>query len=160
MVTRISTNLYRAIIDGTFTPVDPEADPDAEIPVEGILYPRTEPDTHFDRAGREWTRRADMTVFSMEDGTMVDTDGGTVLFDVVGWFGYVGWRYFELPEGTVLPDSLRIERSRHVISNLPGSLQGRRHVIVPVTRMSLTAYRSALDHLARNAVVRQIELAK
>lgn len=159
-MTQISKNLYRAIIDGTFIAVDPTADPDSEAPVEGVLYPRTEASTHFDRFGREWTRRAEMTVFSMQDDAMVDIDGGTVLFDVAGWFGYAGWRYFELPEGTVLPESLKIERSRHITSNLPGSLQGRRHVIVPLTRMSLEAFKAALDHLARNAVVRQIELAR
>ena len=65
---RTSTNLYRAIIDGTF---DTGTDPEAEVPVEGILYPRIEADTHIDRSGREWTRRAEMTVFCHEGDSEV-----------------------------------------------------------------------------------------
>ena len=144
-------------MDGTFAAVRVE---DEERPIEGILYPRIEAETHFDRAGREWTRRAEMTVFRMEDATEVDTDGGTVLFDVRGWFGHAGWRYFEVPEGTVLPENLQIRRANDIARNRAGTLQGRRHVIMPVARMSLQAYRGALDNLVRNAVVRMIELAR
>ena len=154
---RTSANLYRAIIDGTFTAVREE---DEGRPVEGILYPRIEAETHFDTAGREWTRRAEMTVYCVEEDCVVQTDGGTVLFDMVGWFGYVGWRYFELPAGTVLPDSLTIRRSARISCSRTGVLQGRRHMIVPVARLTLQAYRAALDNLARNAIVRQIELAR
>ena len=160
---RTSTSLYRAIIDGTFlTPADPvdTGDPESPIPVEGVLYPRIEAETHIDRTGREWTRRAEMTVFNLADSTEVDTDGGTILFDVAGWFGHVGWRYFEVPEGTILPDNLRISRAPAMTSNRAGTLQGRRHAVVPATRMSLQAYHGALDNLARNAVVRKIELAR
>lgn len=150
-------DLYRAIIDGTFAA---DVDMCEERPVEGVLYPRTEAETHIDRTGREFTRRADMTVFTVGEDTMVDIDGGTVLFDVAGWYGFVGWRYFQLPEGTIIPNSLVIEESRRVILSRDGSRTGRRHVVVPATRMPIGAYRAALDHLARNAVVRQIELAR
>ena len=144
-------------MDGTFAAVRVE---DEERPIEGILYPRIEAETHFDSAGREWTRRAEMTVYCVEEDCMVQTDGSTVLFDVAGWFGYVGWRYFEPPEGTVLPDSLTIQRSARSTFSRSGVLQGRRHMIVPVARLTLQAYRAALDNLARNAIVRQIELAR
>ncbi len=128
--------------------------------MDGVLYPRLEAETHLDRNGREWTRRADMTVFSIGDESIIDCDGGTVLFDQTGWYGFVGWRYFDLPEGTVIPDSLVIERNRRVLLSRDGRRQGRRHVIVPRSRMSLPAYRAALDNLARNAVVRKTELAR
>ncbi|SDL30365.1 hypothetical protein [Aliiruegeria lutimaris] len=153
---RTHFDLFRAIIDGTFIA---DLDPVAERPVHGVLYPRTEAETHFDRRGREWTRRAEMTVFCIEKDCIVDTDGGTVLFDVAGWYGNVGWQYFEIPEGTELPDSLVIEGTGRIRRNRSGTLQGKLHVIVPRNRMSLQAYRAALDGLARNAIVRQIQLA-
>ncbi|NDR57095.1 hypothetical protein [Aliiruegeria sabulilitoris] len=153
---RTHNDLFRAIIDGTFMA---DLEPATERTVLGVLYPRCEAETHIDRRGREWTRRAEMTVYCIDQDCMADTDGGTVLFDVAGWYGHVGWQYFEVPEGTELPDCLVIETTGGVRRNRSGALQGKLHMIVPRNRMTLQAYRAALDGLARNAIVRQIQLA-
>ena len=114
-------NLFRAIIDGTFMS---DLDPSVERPVVGVLYPRTESETHIDHRGREMTRRAEMTVFSMDEDCVADTDGGTTVFDVSGWYGHVGWSYFEIPEGTEIPESLGIERAERLQHNRTGTTPG------------------------------------
>jgi hypothetical protein len=151
-----NTNLYRAVIDGTFVgPLIKDGEP-----VEGVLYPRFEDSTYVDSIGIERTSAADVTVHRMSSGDEVDTGGGTSMFDVKGWFGYRVWQYFRVPNGTEYPDSLHIRRGKSVRKNKSGTLEGRHYQIEPRTRMTVQAYKGALDNFARNAVVRLVELAK
>lgn len=150
------TDLYRAIIDGTFAGdlvVDGE-------PVAGVLHPRFEETTYFDRNNIERTSRADVTVLPRATGDLVDTGGGTSLHDVEGWFGHSGWRYFQIPGGTEYPANLHIRKGKRPTSNRSGKLTGTHYQIEPLNRMTVSAYKGALDNLARNAVVRQVALAR
>jgi hypothetical protein len=150
------TNLYRAVIDGTFVgPLIKDGEP-----VMGVLYPRFEDSTYVDRGGIERTSPADVTVYQLAAGDEVDTGGGTSMFDVKGWFGYRVWQYFRVPDGTEYPDSLHIRRGKSKRKNKTGSLEGRHYQIEPRTRMTVVAYKGALDNFARNAVVRMVEIAK
>jgi len=151
-----NTNLYRAVIDGTFVgPLIKDGEP-----VEGVLYPRFEESTYIDSIGMERTSPADVTVYPASTGDEVGTGGGTSMFDVKGWFGYRAWQYFRVPNGTEYPDSLFIRRGKSVRKNKAGTLEGRHYQIEPRTRMTVQAYKGALDNFARNAVVRLVELAK
>ena len=150
------TSLYRAIIDGTF---DCDLIADGK-PVTGVLYPRFESTTYVTSSGDEKTSPADVVVHAMESGDEVDAGGGTSMFDVDGWFGDSGWRYFQVPEGTEYPACLKIKRGRRKRRNRTGTREGRHYQIEPLNRMTVEAYKGALDNFARAAVVRQVELAQ
>lgn len=150
-------DLYRAVIHGTY--------PNDELvregePAPGVLYPRFAATTYVDRQGIEQTSPADVTVHPLPAGDEVDAGGGTSMFDVCGWFGFANWGYFHVPQGTEYPDNLFIRRGKSVRKNKSGKLQGRHYQIEPRNRMTVQAYKGALDNFARNAVVQQIRLAK
>lgn len=150
------TDLYRAVIDGTFVgPLIKDGEP-----VKGVLYPRFEDQTYIDGGGTERTSPADVTVHRLRAGDEVNSGGGTSVFDVKGWFGYRVWQYFRVPNGTEYPESLYIRRGKSKRRNKTGNLEGRHYQIEPRTRMTVDAYKGALDNLARNAVVRLIEVAR
>lgn len=148
----ITSGLYRAIIngsmDGPFV-VDDE-------PVTGLLYPRFEESSYVDGSGIERTSPADVTIISGK----VQNGGGTSMFDVEGWFGYSNWRYFHVPVGTEYPDSLIVRKGKNKRTNRAGTLSGYHYQIEPKNPMTIDAYKGALDTFARNAVVKQIGLAK
>jgi hypothetical protein len=70
-----------------------------------------------------------------------------------GGFGYKGWFYFLLPEGTPIPDSLDV---RHT----PSRNDDGHYSIRCRNLMRRDAYEGALDNLARAAVARAVELSK
>jgi hypothetical protein len=146
-------DLYRAVLNGTFKNDVLVKD---DQPVTGLLYPRFEATTYIDRLGIEQTSPADVTVL----GDDVDKGGGTSMFDVEGWFGFANWAYFHLPEGTDYPGCLFIRRGKSVRTNKSGKLKGRHYQIEPKNRMTIIAYKGALDTFARNAVVKKRDLAK
>lgn len=151
---KTETNLYRAIIDGTF-----EGDLIVDgKPVQGVLYPRFEETMYVDQSGVEKTSPRDLTVHPMASGAEVDPDGGTSMHDARGFFGFKNWRYFAVPEGTEYGECLFIRKSRRIRRNRQG-LEAGHYQIEPRTRMTLEAYKGALDNLARAAVVRQVALA-
>ncbi len=101
-------------------------------------------------------RKADVHQFSASDGEdWITNEGGTSLFDRDGVFPPKKWSTFKIPKGTVVPDSIYLKddgwRER---------FNATHYLILPVAKtMRSDAYRGALENLARNAVVRSIELA-
>jgi hypothetical protein len=80
---------------------------------------------------------------------------GTSLWDKKGVFGQLNWHYFLLPEGTVVPDSLKVMQG-----NWSDKYQAT-HWQIEVTNggeLKADALRGALDNLARNCIVRANEL--
>lgn len=83
------------------------------------------------------------------------TGHGTSLWDKKGVFGFSHWQYFLLPEGTVIPDSLKLAKG-----NWSDKYQAT-HWQIEVANggeLRADALRGALDNLARNCVVRAKEL--
>lgn len=153
-----STSLYRAIKNGTFKD-DKFVQEDGE-PVPGLLYPRFEATTYIDGYGKEQVSQADVTVLPKSTGDEVDKGGGTSMFDVDGWFGFGYWKCFHVPEGTEYPDNLVIKRGKSKRTNKSGNRQGYHYQIEPRTRMTVVAYKGALDNFARNAIVKQVTKAR
>lgn len=152
-----NTDLYRAVIKGTF-PGDVFVVDDE--PVEGLLYPRFYATTYEDASGQTRTSQADLTVTTGADGEEIaQADGGTSMFDCDGWFGFANWDYFEVPSGTPYPDCLSIKRGKSKRKNRSGTRSGRHYQIEPKNPMTVSALKGALDTFARAAVVRQIENA-
>jgi hypothetical protein len=152
-----NAELYRAVLNGTFKGDELVKD---DKPIAGVLYPRFEETQYVDRQGIERTSPADVTVHPKTGGDEVDAGGGTSMFDVCGWFGFTSWKYFHVPEGTEYPDNLFIRRGKSVRTNKSGKLTGRHYQIEPRNRMTVQAYKGALDNFARNAVVQQIRVSK
>lgn len=80
--------------------------------------------------------------------------GGTSLFDKANVFPPKKWHSFKLPEGTVIPDSLTIPFTHHSTRFQANHYQ----IESRAGRMPIEAYKGALENLARNAVVRAVQL--
>lgn len=141
-------DLYRSVRieqfpDGVFNGVEP---------APGILYP----DFHARTLADGSVRPADVEI-RMENGIEhVLAGGGTSLFDRPGVFTKEGWLSFEIPNGTLIPDSLivrndgwrkRFKATHYQIESKAGS-------------MTKQAIVGALDNFARNAIVRAVELGR
>jgi hypothetical protein len=131
-----------------------------EEAVLGLLYPRFQATTFVDKNGRLQSSQADVTVYELPAGDEVASGGGTSMFSVDGWFGFADWKYFHVPEGTEYPASLFIKMGRSKRRIKAGDREGFHHQIEPKNRMTVVAYKGALDNFARNAIVKQIALAK
>jgi len=152
------TDLYRGIKNGTFHDDVFVVD---EAAVPGLLYPRFKATSYIDRSGQEQVSPPDVTVVSAPGGDQVEAGGGTSMFTVDGWFGFSEWKYFHVPEGTEYPASLLfIKKGKSKRKNKAGDRTGYHYQIEPRNRMTVEAYKGALDNFARNAVVKQIALAK
>ena len=105
------------------------------------------------------TSVADVTVEVGEDGPEVLAGGGTSLHDVPGWFPC---KEFWIPIGTEYSsDQIHIRKdNKQKTSPSNPSLKGYHYQLEPRTRMTVLAFRGALNNMARAAVVRQCELAK
>ena len=129
---------------------------DGEEPAPGILYGDITPRTIV-RKGRPNQVRQDWHADS--DG-FYEEGHGTSLHDAEGFFGKGGvWRYFKLPEGTTIPDTLKIICNGEPKAG-PGGVTARHWQIEVANGGNLTkdALEGALDNLARNCVVRLKEL--
>lgn len=121
-----------------------------EKPAPEVLYPDFEP--RLLPSGKR--RQADVTL--SEDKQWVKSGGGTSLFDRPDVFKAKGWSTFAIPNGTVVPDSLVVR-----FTGFNQSFQANHYQIESRTElMRVEAFKGALDNLARNAVVRSIELAR
>ena len=118
-----------------------------EHAVAGVLYPSFE-DKTIEVKGQKKVRRADVRPYPLEGKQVVDPGGGTSLFDKANVFGTKYWYSFTIPKGTVIPDSLRILYTGH------NDVYDADHYQIEAAtkRMEVTAYKGALDNLARNAV--------
>ncbi|MCO6455451.1 MAG: hypothetical protein J5I93_09145 [Pirellulaceae bacterium] len=129
----------------------------------GALYPDY---TGFTRKDGS-VRAPDVTTISNDQGTWVrgveDRDDrgrafvsakeGVSLSAGRGGFGYRGWFYFLLPQGTPIPDSLDIRHTPSRNNDDHYSLRCR-------NLMRQDAYEGALDTLARAALAKAVELAR
>lgn len=121
--------------------------------VTGVLYP----DFEARDIGGGKMRDPDVETFQGEGGArMVRSGGGTSLFDKAFALpgGTRSWYNFKIPVDTVIPDSLivrftgrndRFKADHYQIESKAGT-------------MRVDAMKGALDNMARNAIVRLIEL--
>ena len=144
-MTTTTLNLYRSVRVEEF----PSGTIIEDQPAPAVLYPDFEP--RLLPSGK--MRPADVVL--SEDKQLVRSGGGTSLFDRAGVFKARGWLPFEIPAGTVVPEPLVV---RHTGYN---SAFRANHYQIEVSHglMRVDAFKGALDNLARNAVVRAIELA-
>lgn len=135
-----------------FRSVRIEQFPDGTIiddkPAPGVLYPDFE--TRMLSSGK--IRQADVVL--SKDQSMVMAGGGTSLFDRDKVFKSKGWLSFKIPEGTIIPDSLIVRFTGYNKTFAANHYQ----IECAAKMMRVDAYKGALDNLARNAVVRLIEL--
>jgi hypothetical protein len=143
-------DLYRALRREQF----PDGIFDGENPAPGALYP----DFYPRDIGGGQVRRADVTMqVDPESGAeYVLAGGGTSLFDRAGVFKGKNWLSFELPNGTVIPDSLLIKKDKWNETRQATHYQ----IESRARRMTKQAMQGALDNLARNAIVRAVELGR
>jgi hypothetical protein len=123
--------------------------------VAGVLYP----DFEARPLPKGRVRAADLTVFDGADGVrMVRDDGGTSLFDKANVLpgGAATWHSFKIPKDTVIPDSLKVR-----FTNFNKTFNADHYQIESKAgTMPLDAMKGALDNLARNAIVRLVELGE
>jgi hypothetical protein len=123
------------------------------VPAAGVLYPdfyeRTLPDGRL--------REPDVVVFHDTRGDeWVQELGGTSLFDKANVFKGKRWLSFEIPQGTVIPDSLIIRNTGY-----NKRFEATHYQIESAAKtMRMDSYKGALDNLARNALVRSLATAK
>lgn len=107
--------------------------------------------TFKDSAGTVWVRGVEdrdarnRAVVSAKEGVSVSTSAGG--------FGYSGWFYFLVPEGTPVPDSLDVKAT-------PTRNDSGHHSIRCRNLMRQDAYEGALDTLARAALAKAVEAGK
>ena len=131
---------------------------------KGSLYPDY---VGFSRPGGG-VRLPDVTTINDDQGTtwvrgVQDRDGkgrayvswkeGVSVSTARGGFGYKGWFYFLLPEGTPIPISLDVQHT-------PSRRDEGHHSIRCRNLMRRDAYDGAMDNLARAAVARAVELSR
>jgi len=122
-------------------------------PAPGVLYPSFEPRLI---PGANRVRPADVETFTSDEGEFVRSGGGTSLFDRKNVFGAKYWFYFDIPNGTEVPDSLFLKGPDY-----NSRYEANHYQIEPRARiMRVDAYKGALDNFARNAIARAVEAAK
>jgi len=125
------------------------------VAVAGVLYPDFEPRP----ISRNKVRAADLSTFDGEGGVrMVRNDGGTSLFDKPDVLpgGARNWHSFKIPKDTVVPQSLTVRFTGHNRTFGADHWQIERKA----GTMAMDAMKGALDNLARNAIVRLVELGE
>jgi Tse2 ADP-ribosyltransferase toxins len=125
----------------------------ATQPAPEILYPDFEPQ----QLPNGKTRKRDIESFADGKGDMwVEAGGGTSLFDRAKVFQGKSWLSFEIPQGTVIPESLvvRFTGYNKIFDANHYQIESR------AKTMRMDAFKGALDNLARNAIVRAVELGK
>ncbi len=147
-MSKTDLDLYRSVRIEQF----PNGVFDGKDPAPGVLYP-----DFYDRdLGGGNVRLADVST-KKEDGVeYVLAGGGTSLFDRPRVFTKEGWLSFEIPNGTVMPDSLIIKNDgwRKRFKATHYQIESR------AGRMTKQAMEGALDNFARNAIVRAVELGR
>lgn len=117
----------------------------------GILYPLFERKTLPKPGGGSRIREPDVTV---REG-MVQTGGGTSLFDRPNCFKGKSWRYFSIPKDTEVDPNLKI------ISTGYNDFFAAEHYQIEVQKpMFVAALKGALDNLARAAILKSVENAR
>ena len=126
-----------------------------DAPADGVLHPTFVKTliTGGKRKG-QW-RDPDVQTFTSGGDLYVEAGGGTSLFDKPGVFGTTYWHLFEIPKGTPIPKSLKLKGPDY-----NQAYDANHYQLESLAKtMRADSYKGALDNLARNAVVRKIELA-
>jgi hypothetical protein len=142
----VEVDLYRSLRNEHY----PDGTVINEKPAAAVLYPDFEP--RLLPSGKR--RAADVEV--TPDKNRVKAGGGTSLFDRPNVFKSKGWVMFEIPAGTVVPDSLVVRPTGYntTLRATHYQIESRAEL------MQIDAFKGALDNLARNAVSRSIEMAR
>jgi len=153
MTEKTGLNLYRSIHRTT---PGYDAGPIVDgAAVAGVLYP----DFAARKIGKNKFRAADLSTFDGDGGVrMVRNDGGTSLFDKPNVLpgGAQTWHSFKIPKDTVIPDSLTVR-----LTGYNKTFDANHYQIESKAgTMAMDAMKGALDNLARNAIVRLIELGE
>ena len=149
------TDLYRSVMGSVFKSIKVGV-----YPGDGVLDPRWQATTYFSKKlNRNVTSNADVNVvMGGTNGPEVETGGGTSLHNVPGWFPT---REFWIPNGTEYSDEIFIRKDgKQKSSPSNPNLKGYHYQLEPRTRMTVAAFKGALDNMARAAVVQQCKLAK
>lgn len=147
-MSKTDLDLYRSVRIEQF----PNGVFDGKDAAPGVLYP-----DFYDRdLGDGNIRLADVEIKKERGVEYVLAGGGTSLFDRPGVFTKEGWLSFEIPNGTVIPDSLIVKNDgwRKRFKATHYQIESR------AGRMTKQAMEGALDNLARNAIVRAGELGR
>lgn len=142
-------DLYRSVRVEQF----PDGVFDSDDPAKGVLYP----DFHSKLLGNGKERDADVAIERDENCVeFVLAGGGTSLFDRAGVFTSKGWLSFTILGGTVIPESLIVKNDgwRKKFNATHYQIESR------AKRMTKLAMEGALDNLARNAIVRSVEIGQ
>jgi hypothetical protein len=141
-------DLYRSIRIEQF----PDGVFDGKDPTPGVLYP----DFYEKDLGNGNVRPPDVEIRKEKGVEYVLAGGGTSLFDRPGVFTKEGWLSFEIPNGTIIPDSLIVKNDgwRKRFKATHYQIESR------AGRMTKQAMEGALDNFARNAIVRAVELGR
>lgn len=153
MTDKTTLNLYRSI--HRTTPGYDDGPIVDGVAVTGVLYPDFEPR----KIGKNKFRAADLSSFDGDGGVrMVRNDGGTSLFDKPDVLpgGAKTWHSFKIPKDTVVPESLNVRFTGHNRTFAADHWQ----IESRAGTMAMDAMKGALDNLARNAIVRLIELGE
>jgi hypothetical protein len=129
------------------------------VPDAGMLDPRWAPSQYVDRkTGLKKTSGADVRVEmgAVEPEVLAD-GGGTSLHDVANWFGP---KEFFIPQGTEYSEEILIVKDAKKKTNPKGTVSGYHYQLTVRTRMTVAAFKGALDNMARAAAARHVELAK
>lgn len=148
-MSKTDVNLYRSVRAEQF----PDGVFDGNDPATGVLYP----DFYPKRLDNGKDRDADVAIERDEHGVeFVLAGGGTSLFDRAGVFTSKGWLSFSIPNGTIIPESLIVKNDgwRKKFNATHYQIESR------AQRMTKLAMEGALDNLARNAIVRSVELGQ
>ena len=121
-------------------------------PADAILYPDFErKQIGNKRDGTPKYREADVDVVK----GMVQVGGGTSLFDKDKFFRGKSWRFFYIPEGTLIDPRLKLTGPDY------NDYFKANHYQIEVEKpLSISAYKGALDNLARAAVMKAYEDAR
>lgn len=107
--------------------------------------------TFKDKTGTVWVRGIEDR--NAQNRAEVSWKEGVSVSTAPGGFGYTGWFYFLVPEGTFVPGSLDVKPTP--TRNDPGH-----HSIRCRNLMRKDAYEGALDTLARLALAKAVEAGK
>lgn len=149
-----NTDLYRSVMGDRFKEIEVGV-----YPGDGVLDPRWDSTERFSRKlNRTVIDRADVEIVAGKDGPEVLPSGGTSLHDVSGWFPS---KEFWIPPGTEYSDEIYIRKDpKRKTSQYNPNLKGYHYQLEPRTRMTVSAFKGALNNMARAAVVRQCDLVK
>ena len=147
-MSKTEVDLYRSVRIEQF----PAGVFDGKDPAPGVLFP----DFYERDLGGGDVRLADVDIKEENGIEYVLSGGGTSLFDRPGVFTKEGWLSFEIPNGTVIPDSLIVKNDgwRKRFKATHYQIESR------AGRMPKQAMEGALENLARNAIVRAVELGR